>query len=52
MPVNNLNAEDLGQFTGSEQWYRHSRFVQSHTRMAPNTLPITAERTGCWMRSH
>lgn len=24
MPVNNLNAEDLDQFTGSEQWYRHS----------------------------
>ena len=24
MQINNLNAEDLGQFTGSEQWYRHS----------------------------
>ena len=24
MPINNLNAEDLDQFTGSEQWYRHS----------------------------
>src|SRR4029077_1024997 len=24
MPINNLNAEDLGQFIGSEQWYRHS----------------------------
>jgi hypothetical protein len=24
MPINNLNAEDLAQFIGSEQWYRHS----------------------------
>jgi hypothetical protein len=24
MPINNLNPEDLGQFIGSEQWYRHS----------------------------
>jgi hypothetical protein len=24
MSINNLNAEDLDQFIGSEQWYRHS----------------------------
>jgi hypothetical protein len=24
MPTNNLHAEDLDQFIGSEQWYRHS----------------------------
>src|ERR1051326_3451537 len=24
MPINNLNEGDLDQFTGSEQWYRHS----------------------------
>lgn len=24
MSTNNLHAEDLGQFIGSEQWYRHS----------------------------
>ena len=53
MSINSLNAEDLDQFIGSEQRYRHSLVRSiSYLDEARNKMPITAARTGCWMRSH
>ena len=45
-----LNMNDLTQFTGSENWYRHPINPTVLYTDGASTSPSMRELTGCWMR--